>query len=305
MATSNASIWTSGIASLTPEGMLLGFLLSTRHSHSLILSSDILRLLEMSDTYVKSSVVTRREEEDDTAVCAFGVSNLYELHKAISANVLVIHINPDCSSLIQEQRRRLRDIRMRRNIEWITILGVFSSVFITHWVKHKRLLGGQLPGQTSLIQDFKALFSSSPSPVTQNGPYGNIDTRLPASMIMSMEGFRKDPLVTDGRARNSGRYGMCWVSILSPLWKDRSSLLLGSTLIASIAFHKRSRHDYELLKIFPTDQRSANPEYFLIRQDALHIKQTVAQQTLEKIPLLVAAVTSTILIRRWFKALSA
>ncbi|KAG2184787.1 hypothetical protein INT43_000700 [Umbelopsis isabellina] len=285
MATSDASIWTSGIASLAPE--------------------DILRLLKISDTYVKSSVVTRTDEEADTAIYALGVSNLYELHKAISANVLVIHINPDCSSLIQEQRRRLRDIRMRRNIEWITILGVFSSVFITHWVKHQRLLGDQRHGQSSLIQDLKALFSSSPSPATQNGPYGNIDTRLPASMIMSMEGFRKDPLVTEGRAHNNRRYGFCWVSVLSPLWKDRSNLLLTSTLIASIAFQKRSRHDYELIKIFPTDQGSAHPEYFLIRQDALHVKQTVVQQTLERIPLLVAAVTSTILIRRCFKALSA
>lgn len=280
-------------------------MLLTRHSRSLNPFLDVLRLLEISDTYVKSSVVTRREEEADTAIYALGVSNLYELHKAISANVLVVHINPDCSSLIQEQRRRLRDIRMRRNVEWITILGVFSSVFITHWVKHQRLLGGQRNGQTSLIQDLKALFSPSSSPVIQNGPYGNIDTRLPASMIMSMEGFRKDPLVIEGRGRNNGRYGMCWVSVLSPLWKDRTNLLLTSTLVASIAFHKRSRHDYELIKVFPSDQGSANPEYFLIRQDALQIKDTMMQQTLEKIPLLVAAVTSTILIRRCFIALSA
>jgi hypothetical protein len=273
------------------------------HSEKLIPLLDILRLLQISDTYVKSSVVTRRDAQTDTAVYALGVSNLYELHKAISANVLVIHINRDCSSLIQEQRRRLRDIGMRRKIEWITILGVFSSIFISHWVKHQRLLGGQRYRQSSLIDDLKALFSSPSS--TQHGPNATIETRLPASMIMSMEGFRKDPLAVDGRAHNNRRNGMCLISVLSPLWKDRTSLLLTTTFVASIAFHKRSRRDYALIKTLSPDQGTPKPEYFLIRQDALYIKQSVVQQSLDKLPLLVAAVTSTILIRRCFLPSSA
>jgi hypothetical protein len=264
-----------------------------------------LRLVRISEPYVNVNVV-QKPRRHGTPLYALGVSNLYELGKAISANVMVIHIYHDCTSLIQEQRRRQRELKIRRNIEWVTITVVFSSIVVSHWMRNQRFLGGEHSGSlmSSFLNDFSAqvrLFLTS-SPSIRSSSQVNSDAaqplqlRLSPAAIIALEGSNQNQ--TQSASDSQCNSSCCWVSSVSSIWKSKTTLFLTTTIIASITFWLRSRRDYVLLKVAPTDDGPCQTEHFLIRQDAVRLKQTLAQRALANLPLCIAAIASSMLIRR-------
>ncbi|KAH8550957.1 hypothetical protein BGW37DRAFT_521090 [Umbelopsis sp. PMI_123] len=279
----NSSIWTSSIAALAPE--------------------DIQRLLEISEPYINTKVV-QKPRNNGTPVYTLGVSNLHELGKALSAEVSVIHIHHDCTSLIQEQRRRQHDLKMRRNIEWITLTTAFSTLFATYWMRNQRFLGNGEPQSviksllTDLHEHVQSLFTSftitnsSISEANGDSHRGTGPRLSPAAMIAN-EGITETQS-QNGHVRQSSCAFGCAISHLR---KNQGTLLLTSTIIASVTIWIRSRHDYVLIKITPTE-RPKQVEHFLIRQDAVRSKQCVTQKALNALPLCIAAVASSLLIQR-------
>ncbi|CAO3664986.1 unnamed protein product [Umbelopsis ramanniana] len=283
MSFTNSSIWSSGIAALAPE--------------------DVLRLVRISEPYVNSKVV-QKPVHNGTPVYALGVSNLHELGKALSADVPVIHIHHDCTSLIQEQRRRQRDLKMRRNIEWITITTAFSGLFATYWMRNQRFLGSGGPQSAikSLLSDFQKQIHSLLTTFTiSNHSVSNtmgdspreIQPRLsPAEIIAT--GDIAGNLLQNNHAGRSGCVFGCAVSFMR---KNRGTLLLTSTIIASISLWIRSRHDYILIKV-NTNDGPKQIEHFLIRQDAVQSNQSYAEKAWDALPLCIAVLASSVLIQR-------
>ncbi|KAG2176866.1 hypothetical protein INT44_007530 [Umbelopsis vinacea] len=281
MSFTNSSIWSSGIAALTPE--------------------DVLRLVRISEPYVNTKVV-QKPLQNGTLVYALGVSNLHELGKALSSNVPVIHIHHDCTSLIQEQRRRQRDLKIRRNIEWITITTAFSSLFATYWMRNQRLLGHGGPQSVikSLFNDLQeqvhsllTTFIVTNHSISHTDSHQDIQPRLsPAEIIAA--GDIAGTLSQNNHTKRSGFFVGCPITFVR---NNKGTLLLTSTIIASISFWIRSRHDYVLIKVNSTDG-PRQIEHFLIRQDAAQSNQSLAEKAKDALPLCIAVIASSVLIQR-------
>ncbi|KAI8580714.1 hypothetical protein K450DRAFT_235607 [Umbelopsis ramanniana AG] len=283
MSFTNSSIWSSGIAALAPE--------------------DVLRLVRISEPYVNTTVV-QKPLHNGTPVYALGVSNLHELGKALSSNVPVIHIHHDCTSLIQEQRRRQRDLKMRRNMEWITITTAFSGLFATYWMRNQRFMGhGESQSAIkSLFNDFQehvhsllATFTIANHSISQtNGDsHQGVQPRLsPAEIIAT--GDIAGTSSQNSPTKRSGFFLGCPISYVK---NNKGTILLTSTIIASMSLWIRSRHDYVLIKVNSTDS-PRQIEHFLIRQDAAQLNQSLAEKARDALPLCIAVVASSVLIQR-------
>lgn len=258
----------------------------------------MLRLVRISEPYVNSKVV-QKPIRNGTLVYALGVSNLHELGKALSADVPVIHIHHDCTSLIQEQRRRQRDLKMRRNIEWITITTAFSGVFASYWMRNQRFLGsgGPQSGIKSFLSDFQEQIHSVLTNFTTSSHSISNTTgdspRLSPAVIIST-GDVVGNVSENNHARRSGCMFGCAVSFVR---KNRGTLLLTSTIIASISLWIRSRHDYILIKV-KTSDGPRQIEHYLIRQDAVQSNQSFAEKAWDALPLCIAVLASSVLIQR-------
>ncbi|GAB5588268.1 hypothetical protein Unana1_03168 [Umbelopsis nana] len=280
----NSSIWTSGIAALAPE--------------------DILRLVRISEPYVSAKVV-QKPRHNDAPLYALGVSNLYELRKAVSAEAVVIHIHHDCTSLIQDQRRRERELNVRRNIERATLTAVVSSLFVTHWMRNQRFWGGESTSNsiTSFLQDafghVSLLFASTAARSSSQTICGSTDEfqqRLSPAIIIAMEGTDESQNATGNVSLRNTSF--CWVSSISSILKNKTVLVLTSTIVGSLTLWLRSRRDYVVLKVSSPDGGSSQTEHFLIRQDAVRLKQSFTKRLVNKLPLCIAAIASSMLIRR-------
>jgi hypothetical protein len=263
----------------------------------------VLRLVRISEPYVKAKVV-QKPLHNGTPVYALGVSNLHELGKALSADVPVIHIHHDCTSLIQEQRRRQRDLKMRRSIEWITMTTAFSGLFATYWMRNQRFLGNGGPQSVikSFLNDFQEQVHSLLTTFTianhsgfqVNGDsHREIQPRLSPAVIIAT-GDVAGTLTQNDHAKRSGFFFGCAISYVR---NNSGTLLLTSTIIASITLWIRSHRDYVLIKVNTTDGPK-QIEHFLIRQDAVQSNQSLTERAWDTLPLCIAVIASSVLIQR-------